>query len=318
VTLRTCWVLTDAKIGTENQCLGLAEALGLAVSVHRIELSPPWAWTAPFLPMPRRAALGDLAPPWPDLVITAGRQSVLPALAVRRAGAMPVIAVQDPQVAPARFDLVVAPAHDRVDGPNVLATLGAMHRVTRARLAAEVARFAPSLAHLPHPRVAVVIGGDSRVHRLPVPLAARLALQLAQLADTHGLMVTLSRRTSAAAADVLRTALDGHPHVALWDGAGPNPYFAYLGLADAVLVTADSVSMISEAGSTGKPVHVIAVEGGSRKFDRFHHALAAAGVTRPFRGPIERWQYLPLDDTARAAARVRDLLAARGMRLADA
>lgn len=313
MNLPLCWVVTDTKIGTENQCQGLAEALGLAPVTHRIELAPPWAWTAPFLAMPRSAALRGLTPPWPDLVITAGRQSVLPALAVQRASGAVTVAVQDPRVSPARFDLVVAPAHDRVHGDNVLATLGAMHRVTRSRLEQDAARFAPLLAHLPHPRVAVIVGGDSRVHRLRTTVAARLAMQLAQLAETHGLMVTLSRRTGIAAGAVLRAALGDHPHVALWNGEGENPYFAWLGAADAILVTEDSVSMVSEAASTGKPVHVIAVEGGSHKFDRFHRAMREAGVTRPFAGRIEDWSYPPLDDTARAASRVRALLAARGL-----
>jgi mitochondrial fission protein ELM1 len=316
VNLPRCWVLTDTKIGTENQCLGLAEALGLAPIVHRIELSLPWAWTAPFLPMPRSAALAGLSEPWPDLIITAGRQSVLPALAVKRRAV--TVAVQDPRVAPSRFDLVIAPAHDRVVGDNVLATLGAMHRVTKHRLELEATRFAPLLAHLPRPRVAVIIGGDSRVHRLRASVAARLAAHLAQLAETYGLLVTLSRRTSQEAAAVLRAAIADHPNVVLWSGTGPNPFFAYLALADAILVTEDSVSMISEAASTGKPVHVVRVAGGSHKFDRFHRAMRDAGVTRPFHGAIEHWAYKPLDDTARAASRVRDLLAARGFKLPDA
>ncbi|GIL39571.1 hypothetical protein TMPK1_18080 [Rhodospirillales bacterium TMPK1] len=298
--------------------MGLAEALGLTPAVHRIGLPLPWAWTAPYLPMPRKAALAGLQPPWPDLIITAGRQSVLPALAVKRASGALTVAVQDPHVAPNRFDLVIAPAHDRTHGDNVLATLGAMHRVTRHRLDLDAARFAPFLAHLPPPRVAVIIGGDSRVHRLRVAVAARLAAQLLQLADTHGLLVTLSRRTSAEATSVLRAMLGDHPNVVLWNGEGANPFFAYLAASDAVLVTEDSVSMISEAASTGKPVHVIATEGGSHKFDRFHRAMRDAGVTRPFDGRIEQWAYAPLDDTARAAARVRDLLAARAFTLPHA
>ena len=70
----------------------------------------------------------------------------------------------------------------------------------------------------------------------------------------------------------------------IWDGSGDNPYFGMLGLADAIIVTADSVTMVSEAAATGKPVHVVALEGGSAKFARFHRAMAEAGITRPFRG----------------------------------
>ena len=78
-----------------------------------------------------------------------------------------------------------------------------------------------------------------------------------------------------------------------------------LGAADAIIVTADSVSMISEAASTGKPVHIVELEGGSKKFARFHQAMRDAGVTRPFTGTLGAWGYTPPDDTARAAAEIR-------------
>ena len=89
---------------------------------------------------------------------------------------------------------------------------------------------------------------------------------------------------------------------------GDNPYYAYLAVADAFLVTADSVSMISEAAMTGKPVHVIELDGGDAKFARFHRAMQESGITRPFTGRIESWRYQPLDDTARAGTALRALV----------
>ena len=101
---------------------------------------------------------------------------------------------------------------------------------------------------------------------------------------------------------------------AIWDGSGENPYFAYLALADAVLVTADSISMISEAAATGKPVHVLGLDGGNAKFARFHKTMQAAGITRPFSGHIESWSYSIPDDTARAGVALRALVLARRQR----
>ena len=109
---------------------------------------------------------------------------------------------------------------------------------------------------------------------------------------------------------LLRDGLAGLP-CRFWDGTGTNPYFAYLGLADGFVVTADSVNMVSEAASTGKPVHVFDLDGGSAKFQRFHDRLRAAGVTRPFAGRLERWSYAPLDDTRRVAEAVRTLARSR-------
>ena len=125
-----------------------------------------------------------------------------------------------------------------------------------------------------------------------------------------GLAITTSRRTGAAATAQLRARLE--PLGAyIWDGKGENPYFGLLALADVVIVTSDSVSMVSEAAFSGKPVHVFELEGGSAKFARFHQALRDAGISRPFRGAIERWVYTPPDDTARAAAEIRRRYAAR-------
>src|SRR5690606_31330071 len=94
----------------------------------------------------------------------------------------------------------------------------------------------------------------------------------------------------------------------VWDGEGPNPYFAFLATADHVLVTEDSVNMAAEAGATGKPVHVLGLGGGSPKFAAFHASLSARGVTRLFSGALETWAYAPLDETGRAARAVMDFV----------
>ncbi|MEE3626771.1 mitochondrial fission ELM1 family protein [Nitrospirillum sp. BR 11752] len=318
----TCWVLSDGKAGMENQCLGLAEAVGATPVVKRIHLKTPWRQLSPYLPLSLDSSLAPdsdpLAPPWPDLLITSGRQAVGAALAIRRrsGGHTFCVHIQNPGVPFGLLDLVVMPAHDRKDGPNVVESLGALHRVTTARLATEAARFAPQLDHLPRPRVAVLVGGSNGVYQLTPAVTAQLADRLADLARRGmGLMVTPSRRTGAENEAVLRHRLAGPdlpPNAAVvWDGTGPNPYFGYLGLADAVLCTGDSVSMVSEAASTGKPTYVIGLEGTSAKFDRFHALMVERGVTRPFTGVVEDWTPAPLDDTPRVAAEVVRRMAAR-------
>ena len=125
-----------------------------------------------------------------------------------------------------------------------------------------------------------------------------------------GIAITPSRRTAEGALRLVRERLAGMPYF-LWDGSGDNPYFGMLGLADAVLVTADSVSMVSEAAASGKPVHIVDLDGGSVKFARFHAAMRDAGIARPFDGSIESWRYPPPDDTARAGEEIRRRLERR-------
>jgi len=94
---------------------------------------------------------------------------------------------------------------------------------------------------------------------------------------------------------------------------GENPYFAFLDAADHILVTEDSVNMAAEAGVTGKPVHILAMDrlraGG--KFAHFHQALRDQGVTRPFDGHLPQWSYVPLDETGRAAEKVLEVFNAK-------
>jgi len=274
---------------------------------------PPQFWIAPLNAL---GPSGDqLAPPWPDLLIATGRQTVAPALALKRLQQDQMVAVQlqNPVVGTGRFDLVISSAHDRLAGANVLSTLGALHRVTPERLAEEAALFRSRYEHLPRPLVAVMLGGNNRQFRMSAASADRLGDLLAAACKGHGagLVITASRRTSAENMQRIRQKLDGCATNSwdIWDGTGVNPYFGMLGLADHMVVTGDSVNMVSEATATGKPVHVYQLDGGSQKFTRFHDAFVAHGITRPFDGTLQDWSYTPPDDVTRAAARVRDLLA---------
>ncbi|NQV81203.1 MAG: mitochondrial fission ELM1 family protein, partial [Alphaproteobacteria bacterium] len=253
-----------------------------------------------------------LKPPWPRLLIAAGRPSVGPAIAIRRAsqGATFVVQLQDPRVAPTHFDLVVPPAHDGLAGPNVLPTLGALHRITPIALASAATQWQGRYAALPHPRIAVLIGGASKHHRMSIDTANRIGTQLRALCTSSGasLMITTSRRTDPACQQALAQALIGLP-VDFWDGTGDNPYTGMLATADGIVVTADSVTMASEAASTGKPVFIADLVGGSPKFDRFHEALRQRGISRRFDGHWATWTYQPLNETHRIAEEIRLRLA---------
>lgn len=309
---RTAWTLTEGHAGMESQCRGLAQALGLAPVVKRVRARLPWDWLPNrwwVAPLAAPTADSDpLDPPWPDLVISCGNVSapIAAAIRARSGGRTRAVHIQDPKMDPARFDLVIAPRHDGLAGGNVLQTRAAIHPVTAAQLDAARAVWAPRLAHLPRPLVAVLVGGSNRRHRLTPRVAARLGADLAALArgSGGGLAVTPSRRTGAGNEAALRAALAGVPAF-VWDGGGDNPYLGLLALADAIVATEDSVSMVSEAIATGKPVFVARLEGESRRLRAFIDGLAQDGIVRWFDGRFATWSYAPPDDTARAAAEIR-------------
>ena len=320
----TCWCLTDGRPGMENQVVGLAEAMGLTPVVKRVFLKTPWRVLSPhIMPFKRFAvsARGDTTEaPWPDILIATGRPSILSSLYIKEqsSGLTFTVQLQDPVLFRHRFDRIVVPAHDGISGSNVLVMDGALHRIAPEKLGSEAPRWAERFANIPHPRVAVLLGGANSRYRLGDAEISELAVQLkAVSAQGHGLLITGSRRTGSANIDALRQVLAGCPAF-ISDGEGDNPYFGMLAHADAFIVTSDSVNMISEACSTGKPVHVAMLPsqrrhaaGGRDKFSRFHRSLEKSGRIRPFEGRIESWAYEPLREMERIAQLVRDAYLSR-------
>jgi mitochondrial fission protein ELM1 len=317
------WTVTDGRAGIEAQALGLAEAIARRTPVmltsKRIRLRAPWTWLpAGFIPAPRQAlTIGSdaIEPPWPDVLIGCGRASIPFAMGVRdwSNGRTFVVQLQDPRVNPREFDVVVPPLHDGLEGQNVLPIVGACNRITQERLDFAVSEYRPmNLSELAGPRIAVLIGGKSKRQNIPPARAREISDSLVAVQRETGgaLMATLSRRTSPAAQHQFRTWLA--PHCAVFfDGEGANPYPAILGVADHVFVTADSVNMATEAAATGKPVHILAVDGPAGKLEGFHASLARRGCARPFKGRLETWSYPPLLETDRVAAAVLTAWAAR-------
>jgi mitochondrial fission protein ELM1 len=311
----SCWVVTDGKAGMISQCVGLAEALGLDAELKQVRLRTPWRDFTPYIRLGGRMQFtsdsDSLDPPWPDLLIASGRHSIAASILVRRLsrGKTRTVQIQNPVVSPRLFDLVVTPRHDDLEGENVVVTRGALHRVSAAMLKEGAEQLGWRLQHLKRPYISVLIGGSNNVYRLDAETMKSLASRLAASARAldASLMITPSRRTGEANREILKDALVDVPHY-LWTGQGDNPYFGLLGLADFIVVTADSVNMVSEAASTGKPVYVADLPGGSPKFQAFHRRLIEDGVTRVFKESLEPYAYRPLDDVTIAAARVKALL----------
>ncbi len=303
------WALTTGEAGAAGQAEGLAAAVGRRHEIKVVRLRRPWRWLAAHRQAPGLLQIGlaeRLGPPWPELLITCGRKSAAVSVAIRRAsgGRTFTAHIQNPRVPFRHFDLVVPPRHDGVSGPNVLATRVALHRLTPEALAAAGEAWRDRLGDL---NVAVLLGGRSRSHRFTPGTVAALADGLAGLEGP--IAVTASRRTGQGVVAALKARL---PEAWFWDGTGRNPYPGMLALARHIVVTEDSVSMTSEAVTTGKPVYAARMAGGNRRLARFQAALREEGVIRPFDGRLAEWRYEPIHETPRIAAELlRRMEAAR-------
>ncbi len=309
-------MLSEAYAGLQAQALGLAEAAGLAPESRVLAPRAPWRFfPASRWPAPLRAVPDALRPPLPGLIIGCGGVAAAVGAALRRPG-IAVVQVQNPRLDARRFDVVVVNRHDELTGPNVIVTRTALHRATAARLAAGAEAWGGHLSALPRPLVSVLVGGSNGRFRLDAAVAGKLADQLAGMMrrDGVGIALTPSRRTDPAAIRALSDALVPRGGW-VWDGVGDNPYFGLLALADAIVVTMDSVSMVSEAVATAAPVLVAPLPGRSRRIGLFLDGLKADGRIRPFAGRLEMWPVAPLDDTAAAAAEMARRLGFKAARM---
>jgi mitochondrial fission protein ELM1 len=315
--LPSVWVLADDRAGNVSQCLGVAEALGYPFEVKTIRYGRLGA-----LPNALRGAsltgLKDdsrkaLSPPWPDLVIAAGRRTAPVARWIKAQSGAFLAQIMDPG-GPGRadFDLIAIPAHDRPKpAPNVLVMDGAPHRVTKARLAAEAEIWRPRFAHLPRPWLAVIVGGKTRKRDFPVTMAEQLGRDVARLAGGLGasVLLTTSRRTGAPQEQAIAAQLPDPSWLYLMGQPGDNPYFGLLALADRIVVTGDSVSMCCEACASPAPVFIWAPDGWvAPKHARLHQGLYDLGVARPLSGTpsLESGERPGLDMAGKVAAAIRE------------
>ena len=296
----SAWLVTDGASGNLRQAQALVIAMGLNAREITIELAAPWSWLGPgarrtarlALPSAFRAAAAEQAP---QIVIGCGRRAALASAWLREHFASFAVQILDPRCDPSRWDVVIAPTHDRLLGDNVLNMTGALHAVTGHALAQAALRHA-DLAQIPTPRTAVLIGGPTRAQRIDVRYIDDLVERVASWCshDGGGFLVTASRRTPPKVAAHLRAQFAQLPSRVWCDESdGENPYLGMLAHASRIVVTPDSANLMAEACATGKPVFVHAPHSVRGKLGDLHHELSVAGRVRPLRHQPMAWQTPP-------------------------
>jgi hypothetical protein len=268
----TVWVLKCHRVGDHGQSLALAQALGWPfivkeTSFHWYELFFALASCATLAGLNRRRS-SPLVPPWPDLVIVAGRPNETPAKWIRKqsGGRARIVVIGRYWTPPNELDFVVTTPQFRLpENANVLHNSFPLHPVTSTALAEAREIWTPRLAGSCPPYVTVLVGGSSGPYVFSRESARRLGREASALARSLNatLLVSTSARTTRRAMKVLESAIDVPCLFYRWRQGDPdNPYLGFLALADAVIVTGDSMSMLAEACSTGRPVYVFEFGGG--------------------------------------------------------
>lgn len=348
------WVISDGVAGMRFQSLALAEAMGwtAASGFHDIIAAPrqPLRSLPHLGRIPMLASLLPISTPplpladngFPDILVTCGRRMAGISIAIRqRARAsghhMKTIHIQDPRLDPACFDILLVPAHDPARGSNVIVSTGSLNRLTPDAIADAARTLDAKWIKAGFPRVAVMLGGDNRRYRISPKMARHMALKLARFA-THtnaSLAVVPSRRTPP---DLIRhltetlmidtLAINSQSSHQIATPQDTNPYPGILGVADAIIVTSDSVNMASEATITGKPVmiagwkddtglgntghgdtgHGDTGHGETGRLAAFHDAMMQGGHTMPLGDNIRDHNVTPLDEMPAICTQVKILL----------
>lgn len=317
------WVLLDEVAGHMNQALGVAEALNLPYEAKNLKYTDAVKWPN----ILRFSSLRGLTPesaaeisePWPDLVISAGRKTAPVAQYIKRKskGRALTCHIMNPGFPSWGLDLLALPEHDgRRAGKKIVTTIGAPNRVQPDFLQQESAIWERTLSPFASPRFAVLLGGDTKGIAYNGDDGRTFAAQLQQFTGRKGsLLISASRRSPQPFVDAFKNSITQSHYVHDPAKTRTNPYYAFLSLADAVIVTADSVSMISEACSSGKPVFLFRpAKFDAHKHERFLFSVIRQGYAKWLGavGVFSGSTYSPrLEASQTVAARLQEMLANR-------
>ncbi len=338
------WVVTDGKAGDEIPCLGVAEELlGIrndpigevgsppmdprlrypsplvlnspltgTIEIRRVAPRPPWVWFMPRGPIDPREKHDQpgspIAPPWPDILIASGRRSIAYVRTIKRLAGSATFAVilKDPRTSTHGADFVWVPEHDRSKNPSFMRTLTTPHRFSASRIAAVRNNLLLAITRLPGPRIGLLLGGRTRLGPFSQDDTDRLCQSLQPLKQSAGsFLITVSRRTPPELLKAVKAAIGDTPCF-IWDKNGPNPYLHILAGADAIVVTGDSHTMISEASSTGVPVLIFEPHCIKQKLTYFGLRMMEEGWARGINTQLTELHSEPHDCTTLVANAIRN------------
>ncbi len=264
-----CWVITDGNTGAKSQALGLVEYLGLDYEEKIFQLKTAFRLFAPYFDFDylkyktQNSSEFNFSYP-PKLVIVCGSRARSIGVLLKRKFAEKIftIYIQDPKFSPNYYDLIISPAHDSLRGENVINNFFALNRITPEKLENEKNKFPELFRQYKAPYNTILIGGDTKNYRMSDYAYNKLISDLKTLTNkiSGSFLISISRRTPKMVIAALQELQN--ENIFVYDlKKEPNPFFAMLAAADRIFVTNDSVSMVSEAVATGKPVYTIMLHG---------------------------------------------------------
>ena len=298
-------LLTQGMHGMISQVEGLAKALDIDFTHHTVELNNFWKMVPPKVTPISQSVYKKIDYENFDVIISCGRKSVIPSIHLKNNSNKKVfnIHIQDPRVNLKHFDFIVAPEHDSIKGQNVISTKGAIHYLTENEIN-ESKDYLNSLIKKDERIIwTLIMGGPNKYYDYSTKNINEIFTTLNELSKKHNfqLVAIPSMRTPT---NIIQYAKEyfGEDHTVIMD-VDKKAYLSALAIAQNIIVTCDSSSMISEAALTGKPIYVASIlpKKNDKRFQKFRNLFRELNIIKNLGEEIEDWNYEKLDETNRVA-----------------
>ena len=298
-------LLTQGMHGMISQVEGLAKALDIDFTHHTVELNKFWKMVPPKITPISQNVYKKIDNENFDVIISCGRKSVIPSIHLKNNSNKKVfnIHIQDPKVDLKHFDFIVAPEHDSIKGQNVISTKGAIHYLTENEIKENKDYLNSFIKKDKRIIWTLIMGGPTKYYDYSTKNIKEIFTTLSKLSKEHNfqLVIIPSMRTPT---NIIQYANDyfGDDHTVIMD-VDKKAYLSALAIAQNIIVTCDSSSMISEAALTGKPIYVASIlpKKNDKRFQKFRNLFRELNIIKNLGEEIKDWNYEKLDETNRVA-----------------
>tara|TARA_B100001029_G_C15056647_1_gene454895 strand:- start:1998 stop:2936 length:939 start_codon:yes stop_codon:yes gene_type:complete len=304
-------LLTEGLHGMISQVEGLAKALDLDYFHEKIELKSPWNLIPPSFTPKKKFIFKNQVTKEFDVIISCGRKSVIPSIVLKKNSRKKVvnIHIQNPKVSLDNFDIIVAPDHDSIEGSNVLISKGAIHYLKSDEIN-KAKDYLEDKIEKQKEVITLILGGPTKYYNYDnesmIQIFSKINKQIVE--NNTQLIVIPSNRTPEKTIQFAKEYFNKNRLIL--DKVDKQGYLSSLALAKYIIVTCDSISMISEAALTGKPIYVAMIPAmkSDKRFQKFRNLLESMNIIRILENNLEIWSYEKLDETNRIAKQIKDKL----------
>ena len=304
-------LLTEGMHGMISQVEGMAKALNAEYSHKIVRLSFPWTLIPPKLTPISEIVFKDKIYLTKndniDLVISCGRKSVIPSIYLKKKNPnLLTIHVQDPKVSLKNFDLIIAPEHDNLKGNNVYNSKGAIHYITESEINNAKSYLKNKINS--EKIVSLILGGPNKYYNFDENQLLDIFNQIKSnfISKGYKVIVIPSMRTPKSSIELAIKEMSRFGYVV--NNVDKQAYLSAYALANYVIVTCDSTSMISEAATSGKPIYVAHMKPKKNdyRFKKFFNLFKEMGIIRDLGEKVETWSYNKHNEAQRIAIEIKN------------